>query len=83
MMRGVLIVEAPLETIKVMGLFFFYTPKAYTITAANELRTSLGSLRLVVRTLASHAGNRGSNPLGSANFGMGMGMGRYRIALHR
>ena len=29
---------------------------------------SLCSLRLAVRTLASHAGNRGSIPLGSTNF---------------
>ena len=32
----------------------------------DSLSNRLRSLRLVVRTLASHAGNRGSNPLGSA-----------------
>ena len=38
----------------------------YNITALSSIQCSCRSLRLAVRTPASHAGNRGSIPLGSA-----------------
>jgi hypothetical protein len=45
----------------------YETPRSEILQCASTFRTSFAiwSHRLAVRTLASHAGNRGSNPLGT------------------